>query len=74
MKFKLNFQVNDFETISEDSEKKLIGGFSASMAMINNEEGEGGGANNCAGGNCVAKCGEGQNVSCNAIAGCGTKP
>lgn len=73
MKLNLSFQISGFEPISEDSEKKLVGGFSSSMAgMALPTEGEG--SKNCAGGNCVSGCGNGQNVSCNAVPGCGTTP
>lgn len=74
MKVKLNFEINGFEAISEDSESRLIGGFSPSISATAVTGDESSPANNCAGGNCVANCGSGQNVGCNAVAGCGTKP
>ncbi|WP_452225613.1 hypothetical protein [Lacinutrix chionoecetis] len=68
-KAKIVFNISNFEPISENSENKLIGGFSASMT---------GGAdsldtisNNCMGGNCDTNCGGGQNIKCNSVNGCG---
>ncbi|WP_452225611.1 hypothetical protein [Lacinutrix chionoecetis] len=68
-KIKLSFNISNFEPISEDSENKLIGGFSTSLS------GSGDSletlSNNCSGGNCVEGCGSGQNINCNAVKGCG---
>ena len=74
-KVKLTFDISNFEAISENSEKKLVGGFSSSLT---------GGSdsletlsNNCHGGNCATGCGTNEthgcstNASCNAVAGCG---
>ncbi len=70
-KVKLSFEISNFETISENSEKKLVGGFSASLT---------GGSdsletlsNNCNGGNCSFGCGSSgsTNKGCNSVAGCG---
>ena len=71
MKTKVDFSFNlkNFETISENSESKLVGGFSATFFSSEKEFDQG--ANNCSGGNCVAGCGNGQNVDCNTVVGCG---
>ena len=68
-KVKLTFDISNFEAISENSEKKLVGGFSSSLT---------GGSdsletlsNNCHGGNCAPGCGGTKNVGCNEVAGCG---
>ena len=67
---KITFDISNFEPISENTENKLIGGFSqsqsSSVRFDFNVEG-----NNCQGGNCVEGCGSGQNIGCNAVAGCG---
>ena len=70
---KLNLQIDyaDFEIISENSEKKLIGGFSSSL-FIDGSIDPIDGSNNCNSGNCIEGCGKGQNVNCNTVAGCGT--
>lgn len=68
-KINLIFNISDFESVSENSENKLIGGFSSSLkGGIHNLEAL---SNNCDGGNCATRCGSGQNISCNAVAGCG---
>ncbi|MEE4000519.1 hypothetical protein V1T75_09215 [Tenacibaculum sp. FZY0031] len=69
---KFTFDVSNFEPISEDSENKLIGGFSASLASNDSfkEIDTNQGCNNCQGGNCASGCGGGQNISCNTTAGC----
>jgi hypothetical protein len=58
-----------FEPLSEEAEN-LLGGFSASLSTSSFDSGSE--ANNCAGGNCVAGCGSGQEV--NTVPGCGTDP
>ena len=68
---KANFNVGAFETISETSEQKLIGGFSTSfkfklVGALTSE----GTTNNCQGGNCTDLCGSGQNIKCNSVVGC----
>lgn len=74
MNVKLKFQLNSYESLGDDSGNKLVGGFSGSISMYTdpNDSDDGGGANNCSGGNCVANCGTGQNVNCNTTTGCGT--
>lgn len=68
---KINFNLADFEAISETAENQLVGGFSTSISVMAGtpfavED------NNCNGGNCVSGCGTGQNVSqCNTTPGCG---
>ncbi|MEE4000516.1 hypothetical protein V1T75_09200 [Tenacibaculum sp. FZY0031] len=72
MKTKLVFNVSVFESISENVENKLIGGFSQSFSSSTKEEFET--TNNCRGGNCSTGCGDGpigQNKGCNVAAGCG---
>ena len=66
---KTNSLIIKFEPLSEESEN-LLGGFSASLSASSFDEGSG--ANNCAGGNCVAGCGSGQTV--NTVKGCGSQP
>ncbi len=68
-KVKLTFDISNFEAISENSEKKLVGGFSSSLT---------GGSdsletlsNNCHGGNCAVGCGAERNIQCNVVVGCG---
>lgn len=68
-KINITFNISSFEPISENSENKLIGGFSVSLS---------GGrdsletlSNNCQGGNCSTNCGGAQNIKCNSVAGCG---
>ena len=63
---------NDFESIINLDENKIVGGFSSSYS--NNLDGTvvgGDASNNCLGGNCNHFCGYGQNVQCNAYVGCG---
>lgn len=60
-----------FETLTESNENTLIGGFSASISIVETGVGEFN-SNNCNGGNCVSGCGNGQNVgTCNTTMGCG---
>lgn len=69
-KLKLKFDVANFEPLSENNERKLVGGFSVSLSgkgEINNTITD----NNCYGGNCDTNCGGGQNISCNTVSGCG---
>ncbi|MEE4000518.1 hypothetical protein V1T75_09210 [Tenacibaculum sp. FZY0031] len=70
---KLTFDISNFEPISENSENKLIGGFSISVTSKESfkETDPNSGCNNCHGGNCASGCGTGSNVGCNAVAGCG---
>lgn len=68
-KIKLTFNISSFEPISEDSENKLVGGFSSSKS--GGKDSVANLSNNCHGGNCVWGCGSGQNVGCNEVAGCG---
>ncbi|WP_452225614.1 hypothetical protein [Lacinutrix chionoecetis] len=65
----MTFDISNFESISENSENKLIGGFSVSFTGgVNSLETI---SNNCEGGNCATRCGSGQNIGCNDVAGCG---
>ena len=71
MKNKINFEFNisNFESISESSGNKLVGGFSTSFTGgVDSLETI---SNNCEGGNCATRCGSGQNIGCNAVAVCG---
>jgi len=68
---KSKFSFGDFEAITENSEKKLLGGFSASISLFSTQAFGIDGSNNCNGGNCVEGCGNGSNVSCNTVQGCG---
>ena len=68
-KVSLLYKLENFENISEDSENKLLGGFSATFFSSEKEFDQG--ANNCNAGNCVAGCGSGQNIDCNSTAFCG---
>ncbi len=70
-KVKVMFDISNFEPIAEDSENKLVGGFSASVSSKDFECTEQTGSNNCLGGNCAEGCGGGQIL--NGAAGCGTK-
>jgi len=67
-----SFNFKDFEKISESHGEKLVGGFSqvVAQAMVEFDK-DPGGSNNCDGGNCKAGCGNGQNIQCNTVAGCG---
>ncbi|MEE4000514.1 hypothetical protein V1T75_09190 [Tenacibaculum sp. FZY0031] len=56
---KLSFDISIFESISENSESKLIGGFTQSFSSSFIKEDET--ANNCLGGNCSAGCGASNN-------------
>jgi hypothetical protein len=69
MDLKISMSLNRFESLSETAENKMIGGFSASFSTEPVDDG--GGSNNCDGGNCKTGCGTGQNISCNTVAGCG---
>jgi len=74
MNAKLMFNVSSFEPISDIGSEKLIGGFSTSfsVSMVHGSDINDVGSNNCAGGNCVSGCGNGQNIHCsNAVPGCG---
>jgi len=67
----VQFSFSKFETIAEQTDGQLVGGFSSSFSgsSLSTEEV---GSNNCAGGNCVSGCGDGQNSGCNTVSGCGT--
>ncbi|WP_340203318.1 hypothetical protein [Ascidiimonas sp. W6] len=69
-KVKFMFDISNFEPVAEDSENKLVGGFTASISS-NRVQGVETITNNCQGGNCVEGCGGGGTV--NAVAGCGVK-
>jgi len=69
---KIKVDLSKFEFISEATDGKLLGGFSASFEVASLFNPDGDGSNNCNGGNCVAECGKGQNVNCNTVAGCGS--
>lgn len=71
MKVNISVDLTRFESVSETAEQKLIGGFSASFSTNLTENVGDEGSNNCAGGNCVEGCGNGQNNKCNTVAGCG---
>ncbi|WP_452225609.1 hypothetical protein [Lacinutrix chionoecetis] len=67
------FRISTFESVSENSENKLVGGFSLSQSSSMNFDFST--TNNCMGGNCSTDCGSGpigQNVQCNVAQGCGT--
>lgn len=70
-KIKVIFEIKNFESLSENSENKLVGGFSHTISGGGNSSGTI--SNNCQGGNCVEGCGSGQNVQCNQTIGCSTK-
>lgn len=70
-KINMSFNVSNFESLSENSENKLVGGFSASISGTGDSIDSI--SNNCDGGNCAVRCGSGQNIACNAAVGCGTK-
>jgi hypothetical protein len=70
MKVNVLMDLHKFESISETSGQKLIGGFSATFS-VNELVDESGGSNNCQGGNCKTGCGTGQNIQCNTVDGCG---
>ncbi len=70
-KIKLSYDFSNFEPISENSENKLIGGFSVSITGgVDSLETM---SNNCQGSNCAANCdGSGvQNTKCNTVTNCG---
>ena len=69
-KAKILFDISNFEPVSEDSESKLVGGFSTSLAHREDCSVETL-SNNCLGGNCADGCGDGQTSNC--AAGCGAK-
>lgn len=71
-KTSLSFNISSFEPISENSEKKLIGGFSQSQSSSTGFNYEVNG-NNCQGMNCAANCDGGgvQNTMCNTVTNCG---
>lgn len=71
-KIKISFNISSFEAISENSENKLVGGFSKSQSSSSNYDFNT--TNNCYGGNCSTDCGDGpigQNSQCNVAQGCG---
>ncbi len=69
-KARMKFDFSNFESVTEDSENKLIGGFSASVSGVESQEPDNI-TNNCQGANCYTGCGKGQTV--NGVAGCGTR-
>ena len=69
-KVKVMFDISNFEPVTEDSENKLVGGFSASLSRQDVQQ-QDTVSNNCLGGNCADGCGDGQIL--NGTAGCGTK-
>ncbi len=72
MNLKIGFSISDFEPIAENSEKKLVGGFSLSHTAVGISDFNT--TNNCEGGNCASGCGDGpigQNKGCNVSPGCG---
>ena len=72
MKVRVKIDFTQFESISQSSGERLIGGFSTSFSIgAAGFEGDVEG-NNCEGGNCVDGCGNGQNNKCNTVAGCGS--
>ena len=66
---KVRVSLEKFETISENSKNQLTGGFSFSVSSVSNRETETL-SNNCNGGNCISRCGSGQNIGCNSSAFC----
>ena len=70
-KVKMMFDISNFEPVSEDSESKLVGGFSISLSQQTQDPVQQETTNNCQGGNCVKGCGDGQTL--NGVAGCGVK-
>ena len=70
-KVQMIFDISNFEPIAEDSESKLVGGFSTSLSRQNAQQQEETVTNNCQGGNCASGCGGGQIL--NGAAGCGVK-
>ncbi|WP_340203320.1 hypothetical protein [Ascidiimonas sp. W6] len=69
-KVKKMFDFSSFEPVAEDSENKLVGGFSASVSRSQSQS-QDTVSNNCLGANCASGCGNGQNA--NGAAGCGVK-
>ncbi len=69
-KVNMMFNISNFESVSEGSGNKLVGGFSTS-AIGNVNHAQFMEANNCDGGNCEAGCGGGSTINC--VAGCGEK-
>ncbi|MEE4000515.1 hypothetical protein V1T75_09195 [Tenacibaculum sp. FZY0031] len=68
---RLSLSVSNFEPISENTENKLIGGFSQSISSSIRRENPS--ANNCEGQNCASGCtgGDPQNTKCNTVTNCG---
>lgn len=65
------FDANAYDTVITSNQNILIGGFSMSFSNVDDQDSDGGTANNCLGGNCTANCGAFQNLGCNKYAGCG---
>lgn len=63
------FEISKFEALSETSGNRLVGGFSDTITGSSNSSGTL--SNNCQGGNCVERCGSGQNIQCNGVRACG---
>lgn len=64
------FIIESYESISENSEKRIVGGFTASFSMEQIDHTKDDNANNCLGGNCKPGCAAHQNIDCNKVAGC----
>lgn len=64
--------IDQFESITETTGQKFVGGFSSAFGNDTDDSDDGGGVtNNCSGGNCKSSCGTGQNIQCNSVANCG---
>lgn len=61
----------NYNFLSSDISKNLIGGFSNSVSKVETTIINDGSSNNCLGGNCTYACSNQQNDKCNAHAGCG---
>lgn len=59
-----------FDQISEIGSNNLVGGFSFSYAIDENDSVGDDTTNNCVGGNCSSMCGSWQNIKCNSVVGC----
>lgn len=71
-KTKISYRISNFESVSENAENKLVGGFSQTQSSSMGFDFTM--SNNCYGGNCTTDCGNGpigQNVQCNVAQGCG---
>lgn len=72
-KITVRFEIKNFESLSENSESKFVGGFSHTISGGGNSSGTI--SNNCQGGNCTTDCGTGgpigKNLQCNVAQFCG---